>query len=107
MGWSNSTRRTRLPADWPHIRAQVRARAQGRCQGRDVLEVGKTGHVPSCDGQGNEADHIKPGDDHRMGNLQWLSPDCHKHKTKRENAEARAAMRAARKRVEKHPGLTR
>lgn len=104
MAWSTSTRRSRLPADWPHTRAQVRQRAGGKCEGRDVLEVGKIGHAPNCDGRGNEADHITPGDDHRMTNLQWLSPACHIAKTKRENADARAAMNAARKRTEKHPG---
>lgn len=104
MAWATSTRRQRLPANWDTIRTQVRDRAHGRCQGQDVLKVGAIGHAPRCNGKGNDADHIKPGDDHGMGNLQWLSTPCHTAKTARETAERNKAQAEARRRTERHPG---
>lgn len=100
MPWASSDRRRRLPSDWPAIRERVKRRAGGRCEA-DV-------HEPACDGTGSEADHVTPGDDHRMSNLQWLNSECHKAKTARENAAARAALAAALIRpTEAHPGAIR
>lgn len=62
--------------------------------------------MAGCSGIGTQCDHVVPGDDHRLVNLQWLSAPCHAAKTK---AEASAALRAraalARHPREKHPGL--
>lgn len=96
MAWSTSDRRQRLPADWDTIRAHVKTRAQGRCQ----AEV----HDPRCDGRGTDADHITPGDDHSLSNLQWLSGPCHRAKTARESAARNTARAAQRIRPEQHPG---
>lgn len=98
MTWDTSTRRSRLPSDWPQRREQVKARAQGRCQA--------AAHEPECSGIGSECDHVVAGDDHRLSNLQWLSGPCHRAKTKREAQAAKDAIRAARRRpIEAHPGL--
>lgn len=97
MAWATSDRRQRLPPNWQATRAQVRATAQGRCEA--------TTHDPDCDGRGTDADHITPGDDHRMTNLSWLSAECHKAKTARETAERNSARAAMRRRTpERHPG---
>ena len=77
--WYTSDRRYRLPSDWGRRKAAVRARAHGRCQAAS--------HAPGCNGVGTECDHIVAGDDHDLDNLQWLSHECHKAKTERENAE--------------------
>lgn len=90
MGWESSDRRSRLPRDWPKRRAAVKRRARGRCE--------YANHVPECDGVGTDCDHIVSGDDHSLGNLQWLSGPCHAHKT---NADKQAWKRQP----EPHPGL--
>ena len=96
MTWDTSTRRHRLPPNWQTIRAQVRARADGQCQA--------THHNPRCDGQGHEADHITPGDNHTLDNLAWLNTHCHQDKTIRETI-ARNKARTRRRPEEQHPGL--
>lgn len=85
-----STRSARLPRDWQAIRAQVKARAKGRCEA--------IRHHPDCDGIGRECDHITPGDDHRLTNLQWLSTPCHLAKTRAESAARNRARHAQRDR---------
>lgn len=97
MPWSTSDRRSRLPANWESIRRQVKARARGLCQAAT--------HVDACDGTGTDADHITPGDDHRIENLQWLSSPCHDAKTNHETAQ-RNKLNAQLKRrpVQQHPG---
>lgn len=97
MAWATSTRAKRLPKNWPQLKASVKKRAKGRCEAST--------HEPDCTGVGAECDHRVPGDDHSLSNLQWLSRECHKAKTARENAEAnrrRAGMR--RRPEERHPG---
>jgi len=97
MVWSTSDRKQRLPDDWPQIRAAVKARAKGKCQA--------TNHALKCRGWGSDADHIVPGDDHSMSNLQWLSGPCHWAKTNREAAARSRERKAARYRpTEQHPG---
>jgi 5-methylcytosine-specific restriction endonuclease McrA len=71
--WYTSRRRDRLPADWQRIRALVSERAGGRCQAKR--------HARGCNGIGTDCDHIIPGDDDSLDNLQWLSSACHKAKT--------------------------
>lgn len=97
MTWSTSDRKERLPDDWPKIRARVKARANGKCEA--------TQHAKKCNGTGTDADHITPGDDHSMNNLQWLSYPCHLSKTAREAAARNRERKAARYRpTEQHPG---
>lgn len=97
MAWSTSDRRDRLPNDWPAIVGKVKARAGGRCQAID--------HAPHCDGTGTDADHIHPGDNHSMSNLQWLSAECHKAKTARESAARNKRYAQLKRRPsEPHPG---
>ena len=97
MAWSTSDRRSRLPADWQAIRRRVQVRAHGRCQAQV--------HAPGCDGRGTECDHIQPGDDHSLTNLQMLSHACHTAKTQAEAAARNRRDAALRKRpAETHPG---
>ncbi len=96
MAWATSDRRARLPRNWGAIRSQVKDRARGRCQADT--------HHPDCDGVGTDADHITPGDDHTLTNLQWLSEPCHKAKTARETAQRNQARARMRYRTEHHPG---
>jgi 5-methylcytosine-specific restriction protein A len=62
-------------------------------------------HDPRCNGIGTECDHITPGDDHSMGNLQWLNGWCHKAKTQRESLASRGHGTARQRPNEDHPGL--
>lgn len=97
MAWETSDRKDRLPPNWAQLRAATKARAKGKCQANP--------HVPGCGGWGRDADHITPGDDHNLDNLQWLSGPCHRAKTAREAAARNRARAAARNRPqEQHPG---
>lgn len=97
MSWETSTRRSRLPADWPKRRQRTKTRAKGMCEAQV--------HEPECDGIGSECDHIIAGDDHSLSNLQYLSGPCHAAKTQ---VEAQAAARTKRQArmlpQEQHPG---
>lgn len=100
MAWYTSDRHDRLPlegGEWAHLRRLVRERANNRCQ----AEI----HSALCDGTGTDCDHIRPGDDNSLDNLQWLNHNCHKLKTQREAAE-RNRNRAKQRRhpVESNPG---
>ena len=48
--WAGSTRRQRLPANWPQIVREIKRRAQGRCEAER--------HHPHCTGAGTDVDHI-------------------------------------------------
>ncbi|MGW0929544.1 HNH endonuclease [Streptomyces sp. NPDC002644] len=76
MSWSSSNRRSRLPSNWPALRARVIKRDGGVCQ--------------SCGNPGTDVDHVRRGDDHRLENLQLLCGWCHKRKTAEESRAARA-----------------
>ncbi|GAA3751036.1 HNH endonuclease signature motif containing protein [Micromonospora maritima] len=93
--WSSSTRRSRLPSNWQQLRADVRERAGGRCEfiGDDARR---------CREAGRDCDHIVPGDNHDLSNLQWLCPGHHSKKSAQEGAAARPRERRP---AEKHPGL--
>lgn len=101
MGWETSNRKSRLPSDWARIRADVKARAAGRCE-----YVGRAGR---CVLPGTDCDHIVRGDDHSLANLQWL---CKKHHAIKSSREGGSAPRKKKKRKnklagwnkEKHPG---
>jgi len=97
MAWSNSTRRERLPSNWPQLVREVKHRAQGRCEA--------THHVDACNGKGQEVDHRTQGDDHALPNLQLLSRQCHAAKTRAENAARNRLHATLRRRpTEPHPG---
>ena len=96
-GWVGSTRAARLPADWPMRRARVKRRARGRCEWVD--EQGR------CPDPGTDCDHITPGDDHDLANLQWLCGWHHARKTAREGAAAAAPRPPRARPAEPHPGL--
>lgn len=61
-------------------------------------------HEPQCNGIGNECDHITPGDNHTLTNLQWLSAACHKAKTTQEAQQSRGHGTARQRPPENHPG---
>lgn len=102
MAWAGSTRRSRLPNDWPRRVRATKLRAQGECEGISLRGEDRW-HVADCTGIGTDCDHEKRGDDHVLTNLRWLSKPCHKHKTQ---LEANAGNRSARHPNEAHPGLT-
>ena len=100
MGWAGSNRRERLPRDWRRRRAAVLARDGHQCC-----------HIRSdtgerCTEQATDVDHIRPGDDHSLDNLQSLCAWHHAKKTASEAADARARRpRLSRKRPPgEHPG---
>lgn len=100
MAWNTSTRRTRLPKDWPDIRKRIKARADGICEHRDHRGV-------RCTQPGTECHHLGADTDHRDHMLQWICTPHHKTITQ---AQARAAQHAkytaAKKRKpEAHPGI--
>lgn len=97
MTWHGSDRNQRLPPNWHTIRKAVKDRAAGHCQA--------TRHHPDCNRTGTDADHITPGDNHTLANLQWLSEPCHRAKTATDNAQAnRQRARLRRRPTEPHPG---
>lgn len=101
MSWEGSDRKDRLPDDWSKLVAEVKRLAKGRCQWR--LPSGKR-----CPRPGTDVDHRKPGDDHRLANLQLLCAHHHGKKSSREGRKARADRRALRYRTpEAHPGRLR
>lgn len=89
--WHTSSRRDRLPGDWASRRARVLARDRYVCQVADESV---------CFGVATQVDHIVPGDDHRLANLQAICGPCHQKKTLEERAPKREG-----KPVRKHPGL--
>lgn len=82
MGWENSDRRDRLPADWEAIRKAVFRRDLYRC--RWQLPGGDL-----CRAVATDVDHIVAGDDHSMSNLQALCRPHHERKSALEGVEAR------------------
>lgn len=94
MSWSTSTRRSRLPADWPARRQRVLIRDRHRCV--------------QCGARATDVDHIEPGDNHDLDNLQSLCDPCHTAKTQAEATAARQAKRPSTiRRPQPHPGLRR
>lgn len=100
--WQNSTRRDRLPPDWPRIRKRVLRRDKYLCQHRDA-----DGDL--CAAYATDVDHKDRGDDHRLENLQSLCGEHHRAKSSSEGGEALAAHRreinSRFRRTEEHPGL--
>lgn len=94
MGWSSSTRRSRLPSNWAALRDAAFRRAGGRCQA-PMLDGSR------CTQAATDCDHIVAGDDHSPGNLQALCEWHHKIKTQAEGRAARAALPPV---TSRHPG---
>jgi len=88
-GWKGSSRRARLPSNWPALRRRVFA---------------THGHVCYvCGGYANEVDHVLHGDDHSMANLRPICTRDHRIKSAREGQAARPKRR---REPERHPGST-
>lgn len=83
MAWESSNRRERLPANWHKLRGRVIRRAGGRCQAV-LMDTGQR-----CGETGRDVDHITPGDNHSLNNLQLL---CRWHHTRKTQAEAAQAQ---------------
>lgn len=84
--WEGSTRRRRLPKDWPTRRLRILTRDKHKCQAEARLAMR---HDPRCDGTATEVDHVIRGDDHRDENLTSLNHWCHQAKTQAEATAAR------------------
>lgn len=100
--WQGSTRRHRLPPDWPKIRKRILRRDGHVCQTRDD-------RYRICGRPATEVDHKRPGDDHSDGNLEAICEWHHARKSSREGNAAKAKNRreiASRFRTsENHPGI--
>ena len=77
--WQGSTRRRRLPRNWPQIRRRVLNRDANLCY--------------LCGAHATEVDHILRGDDHSDANLAAICTPCHRRKTGQEGAAARNQRR--------------
>lgn len=94
--WQSSQRRRGLPKNWAVLRSRVIKRDGSVCQECKTYT------------KNPDVDHIVPGDNHSLSNLQVLCRECHKKKTATESAAARRRMRALRARPrEGHPGRKR
>lgn len=99
MAWQGSTRRARLPKNWPVIRRRVLRRDRGVCQAR--FSDGRL-----CGAEAADVDHIRPGDDHSMDNLRALCGWCHARKSAQEGGRAAALTRVRTERPRQtHPAL--
>ena len=98
MAWDTSDRKARLPSDWSTRRVRVLRRDGYKCQARDSLNV-------MCGEPANQVDHIKPGDDHSLENLQALCRWHHARKSSAEGAAARRPRPRQAREPEQHPGL--
>ncbi|MEU1254767.1 HNH endonuclease [Streptomyces chartreusis] len=99
MAWQGSTRRSRLPKNWPLLRRKVLRRDNHVCQNR--FSEGQL-----CGREATEVDHIEPGDNHSMANLRALCTWCHARKSGSEGGRAAARMRVRTERPKQtHPAL--
>lgn len=96
-GWQGSTRRRRLPKNWPNLR-----RATFERDGQQCTE--QLGDGSRCPGPAEECDHIVPGDDHRLENLTSKCKAHHRRKSGQEGNRARSKP-TLRRPAEQHPGL--
>lgn len=88
MAWEGSTRRSRLPKDWPRIRRRIIRRDGGQCTA--LHSDGRR-----CDLPGTDVDHIAPGDDHRDENLRLLCAWHHRQKSSSEGGTAASLTRVS------------
>lgn len=98
MAWQGSNRRQRLPQNWASLRKQVFIRDGRKCQ---VLSE-DTGF--KCGEPANEVDHITPGDDHSLLNLQAICSWHHKRKSSAEGNAAKIKWEPRNRKPESHPG---
>ena len=97
--WASSTRRARLPKNWPALR-QATLERYPTC-----TCTGCRHHDSPCTHASTDADHTTPGDDHTQ--LAGLCHNCHATKSSAEGNAALARARAsARRTPPPHPGLT-
>lgn len=99
-GWKGSTRRQRLPRDWPRIRQRILTRDRWQCTWR----INGT----PCGERATDVDHIIPGDDHRDENLASVCSRHHRRKSSSEGGQAAAEKRRRyprRRPPEPHPGI--
>lgn len=91
QAWEGSTRKGRLPVDWPALRAAALRRNPGRVC-----------HWCGLPG-GHDLDHKQAGDDHSLDNLDWIHGrndvlagrslrNCHGEKSGAEGAAARPRL---------------
>lgn len=108
MSWDSSDRRSRLPADWYKLVAQVKARAKRTSKlGIEQCEKRLPSHK-RCPRLGTDVDHIIPNDDHSLTNLRLLCTAHHGQKSAREGSQAREAFKRSKYRPrEGHPGDVR
>lgn len=99
MAWENSNRKQRLPRNWNQIRRKVFDRDYGLCQ----VESPETGYT--CGEIASEVDHIVPGDDHSLANLQAICRWHHAKKSAAEGNAARIKFPPRNRKPESHPGL--
>lgn len=98
--WAGSSRRSRLPADWPAIRRRILKRDNYSC-----TWPSRSGR---CGQPATDVDHIVNGDDHRDENLRSLCSSHHQAKSSAEGGRAAQAKRIPRTRpIDPHPGLIR
>lgn len=88
MAWDGSTRRSRLPKDWPRIRRRIIRRDGGVCTA--LYSDGRRCELP-----GTDVDHVVPGDDHRDENLRLLCAWHHRKKSAFEGGTAAAHARVS------------
>lgn len=83
MTWEDrSARHDALPGNWGTLRREVLKRDGGTCQELDE-------HGRKCGAHANQVDHVRPGDDHSLGNLRSLCRVCHAIKSSAEGHAAR------------------
>jgi 5-methylcytosine-specific restriction protein A len=75
VAWAGSTRRSRLPPDWERRRLGILERDPLCSVCHNAISV--------------EVDHIEPGDNHDLDNLQGICASCHETKTQAEAAAGR------------------
>lgn len=100
MGWESSDRKSELPQDWALRRMRVLRRDSYRCQARD-----STGRA--CGEWANQCDHIEPGNNHDLDNLQALCAWHHARKSSREGVAARRPRARQSREPEPHPAFAR
>jgi 5-methylcytosine-specific restriction protein A len=94
--WAGSTRRTRLPSNWPTIRANILRRDNHRC----TLII--NGH--RCTSPATEVDHRDRLAGDHPSNLRSLCTTHHAAKTSQEGNTTRWEHRMTRP-AEQHPGM--
>ncbi|MFJ7523330.1 HNH endonuclease [Streptomyces griseus] len=101
-GWSNSTRRDRLPRNWPSLRRRVIRRDGGQCTARYSDDR-------RCELPGTDVDHVIPdslGGSSEMSNLALLCPFHHRQKSSSEGGTAAAlARKSVHRPTPTHPAL--